>query len=79
MITYRRDGPASDYCLRSLGTGPTQSAAGNHTHAIADIVSAFDPGTLSIPSGRFILFADHLTLTGSNSASLAGTSILRII
>lgn len=39
---------------------------------------AFAPGSFTLPTGYFRDITDHLTLTGSQVATLQGTSILRL-
>lgn len=78
MGAARRDSTAALPALRSLGTGAQQAAAGNHTHQTTAILSPFDPGSFSVVTGGFVIFADHITLSSSNTATLLGTSALRV-
>lgn len=54
MINYYRDGTASQFSLRSLGTGAQQAAAGDHGHGGATI------------TGTTGGLGDVLTITGTS-------------
>lgn len=54
MINYFRDGTASQFSLRSLGTGAQQAAAGDHGHGGAVI------------SGTTANLGDVLTITATS-------------
>lgn len=49
------------------------------TTATGGLVQPFDPGSLTVPTAYFMLMVKNLTLAGSESLVLAGTSHLRIL
>ena len=43
-------------------------------------VGSYDPGaSLTVPTGQYLLVADHFTLTGTESLTLQGDAVLRIV
>lgn len=73
MINYRRDGTAAQHSLRSLGTGSTQAAAGNHGHGGAVITgTTANLGDVLQISSISPLTATFGPVTGSGTGDVTG-------
>lgn len=73
MINYRRDGTATQHSLRTLGTGSTQAAAGDHGHAGAIITgTTANLGDVLQISSISPLTATFGPMTGSGTGDVVG-------
>jgi hypothetical protein len=73
MINYRRDGTATQHSLRTLGTGATQAAAGDHGHGGAVITgTTANLGDVLQISSISPLTATFGPVTGSGTGDVVG-------
>lgn len=59
------------------GTGGSQVALGNHTHAASP--QPYDQGAVTVTDGHFLLLAKRHTLSGTDRLTLEGTGRLVIV
>ncbi len=68
--------PTNEIPVNEAGTSKKATIA--QLGAIMPTLGVFDPGTFSVAAGGWASFPEALILTGSEQATFAGDSILRI-
>lgn len=71
FATASVDGASNVACLRTLGTGSAQAAAGNHTHAVTLWQALTDGATVTL--AWLHASTNAVTLGGNRTLALSGT------